>query len=587
MFVKPPDESLTRRQLVALGLALLVVLPVMPPARADAIIRTQAMFASTIAEYYIEDEYILLELEIGAGDLEAFGNLIPDEFYQRLGNPPRPLAERLVEFFQQDLVIALDGDRRIPGRILEMVARQRVSRDEITGEPLPVGEGEAETVVFARIRYPLPGRPQLLSFGGRASAQAGIGFVVYHKQIAVNDFRYLGKSQNLELDWDDPWYTRFEAPSLRRTYFAPMSGFLYVEPYEVRKEVIVRPKDIQQWLDLDLEGKDTIPVEIQVDLKAAVLDFLRLHQPVTIDGRAVEPDYARIDFLERSLKSSRVIDPPEDLDLNGAMLGVIFVYLIEGLPQRVAMDWDLFSERIPLIPAAAVDPAGPLPTHLEPDFAVLEWQNFLKNPVIPALAELAAPPDLAARAGAALRWPALVASLALLAWLALAFRRSGAVGAVPLCALALLLVVTAGSFWVDGGVRFKDGRTRELVGGLLHNVYRAFDHRQEERIYDVLEKSVEGELLTEIYLEARRGLELASQGGARAKVKDVELVDLEARPAAEGGMAATATWIVSAQVGHWGHLHQRRNRYRATLDIRPVDGAWKLAGIEILEEERI
>ena len=35
------------------------------------------------------------------------------------------------------------------------------------------------------------------------------------------------------------------------------------------------------------------------------------------------------------------------------------------------------------------------------------------------------------------------------------------------------------------------------------------------------------------------------------------------------------------------HVHQRRNRYQAELDIPPVDGVWKLTGLEILQEERL
>jgi hypothetical protein len=35
----------------------------------------------------------------------------------------------------------------------------------------------------------------------------------------------------------------------------------------------------------------------------------------------------------------------------------------------------------------------------------------------------------------------------------------------------------------------------EVVAGLLYNIYRAFDFRDEEQIYDVPEQSVEGRLL--------------------------------------------------------------------------------------------
>jgi hypothetical protein len=40
-------------------------------------------------------------------------------------------------------------------------------------------------------------------------------------------------------------------------------------------------------------------------------------------------------------------------------------------------------------------------------------------------------------------------------------------------------------------------------------------------------------------------------------------------------------------VGHWGHIHQRRNRIRAELTVARQDGAWKLVSMEMLEEERL
>jgi hypothetical protein len=132
-----------------------------------------------------------------------------------------------------------------------------------------------------------------------------------------------------------------------------------------------------------------------------------------------------------------------------------------------------------------------------------------------------------------------------------------------------------------------DDKAGEVVEGLLHNVYRAFDYREEEQIYDTLDRSVTGDLLAQIYLETRRGLELANQGGARAKVKSIELVETSAHSGEGGAFVARATWNVNASVGQWGHVHQRSNRYQAELEVAPVEGVWKLTGIKILDEERI
>jgi len=143
------------------------------------------------------------------------------------------------------------------------------------------------------------------------------------------------------------------------------------------------------------------------------------------------------------------------------------------------------------------------------------------------------------------------------------------------------------SVWIGNAARLSNDAADEVVTGLLHNVYRAFDFRDEEKIYDVLERSVDGDLLAQIYLETRRGLELANQGGARAKVKEIEVIDLDTEQADQGGFTARATWNVAGSVGHWGHIHQRQNQYQAILRIQPIDGEWKMTGLEILEERRL
>jgi hypothetical protein len=560
-----------------------------PSVGADAIVRTQAMLASTIAEYFVEQDHLRLELEIGIGDLDAFRNLVPDGIYEKLGHPPRPLSERIQEFFGHDLVIRADRGEPLVGRIVSMNPRERIRRDEISGEPLgPVEGEEPEIVIEATLEYALPGPPKTLTLRGPGVRPApSVGFVLYHRSVAVNDFRYLSSSQTVELDWDDPWYSRFERRALRRSYFAPMSGFLYVEPFEVRKEVIVRPIDLQRWVDLDLEGRETIPVEIQPELMRRAAEFLRDRQPVLVDGRPIEPELARVNFLERTLRTSRVIEPAEELDIYSAVLGVIFSYPTAGLPEKVTMDWDLFDERIQTVPGASVDQAGALPVLLEPDWAVLEWQNFLTRPELPTFVDVRRPPNGVERALSASRWALL--ALGLGAAIAIGVRgRRGRIRprlAAPLACGAAVAGVAA--FAAGSASAISNEVAGEVVAGVLRNVYRAFDYRREEQVYDILRRSVAGDLLEEIYLETRRGLELASQGGARARVKRVELAEISAHDGEDGAFVARAAWNVFGSVGHWGHVHTRSNRYEALLEIAPFDGAWKLAGLEILDERRL
>ena len=100
--------------------------------------------------------------------------------------------------------------------------------------------------------------------------------------------------------------------------------------------------------------------------------------------------------------------------------------------------------------------------------------------------------------------------------------------------------------------------------------------------------SVSGELLTDIYLETKRSLVLANQGGAEARVADVALASIEVLPdAPPGSFRVRADWTVNGSVGHWGHIHKRSNRYLADLDIAIDNGQWKLADMNVLQEERL
>lgn len=547
---------------------------------------SRAMFADTIAEYFVEQDQVRVELEIGTADLDAFRNLLPDGIYEQMGHPPRPMGERVKEFFARDLVIMVDGEP-LQGGIAAMGPETRVQRDAVTGEPLPVGEEEPEVVVAATLIYPFADLPQSLTLGTpSATGSVGMGFVLYHRGVAVNDFRYLSAGSAVDLDWEDPWYSAFRTRSMRRQYFSPMAGFIYVEPFEVRKEIILRPKDVQRWTDLGLDGADTITPDMQASVKAGIVEFLEGKFLVQIDGVPVEGTIDRVNFLERTLRSSVVVDK-QDIALLPATVGVIYVFPTDGLPQKVEMEWGLFTERMPLVPVSAVDQAGAMPGFLEPGFNTLLWENFIKFPELPILTDVRLPPTALQSAARWGQW--LFGAVALLSLLLLLRGlRSGQGMSRPLLSSVVLSVLLAAwSVHTWSAVRLDSERLHDLVAGLLHNVYRAFDYRGEETVYDVLSRSVTGDLLSDVYLETRKGLELANQGGAQVKVKDIEMLESSLLESSADRFSVEAHWNVFGSVGHWGHVHQRTNAYHANITVADEDGAWKLVGLEILQEERL
>lgn len=78
-------------------------------------------------------------------------------------------------------------------------------------------------------------------------------------------------------------------------------------------------------------------------------------------------------------------------------------------------------------------------------------------------------------------------------------------------------------------------------------------------------------------------------GGAQARVKEVEIQDVDVSPLKDRplGLLFHAQWTALGTVGHWGHIHTRENQDDANITVEPVDAAWKITDLELLEEKRI
>ena len=134
-----------------------------------------------------------------------------------------------------------------------------------------------------------------------------------------------------------------------------------------------------------------------------------------------------------------------------------------------------------------------------------------------------------------------------------------------------------------------EDESKVITLNLLKNVYRAFDFRDEEDVYDKLAISVSGELLTDIYLQNRNSMLIEQAGGAQAKVKQVDIIstDVVESKSQKGALDVRTKWIAVGSVGHWGHIHTRQNVYDAILTLAVVNGFWKITDIELLEEKRV
>ena len=292
-----------------------------------------------------------------------------------------------------------------------------------------------------------------------------------------------------------------------------------------------------------------------------------------------------------------LLDQPEQLPVNNAMIGVIITYLTEGIPQEVSNEWTLWSDRIQKVPTNAIDPAGPFPSYMTPGDNVHVWTNYLKQYTIPTVEKV----DVSSAVTSMDLPVGTLLSLAVLLPLSLQIRkrkqnampvRTQVVLVIILIAASLLLYPYVNLSVAKPGAiasRVSDDDAKIILHSLLKNVYRAFDFREEEDVYDKLALSASGDLLADIYLQNRKSFKVKRAGGAQARVKEIDILDAAGEESGDSATAVdiNAEWTAMGTVGHWGHIHTRKNRYEAVVTIEPFEGAWKITGLELLEEERL
>jgi hypothetical protein len=587
---------------------LLVFFILVPSALADWINLTGAQSAPNIAEIYVEDDHIRLVLEIYVSDLDKFVHLLPEDFLKASGIATPPIKERMRRFSEETFQFLSEDTKRLQAELKRVEPRMRTERpnpfagmkNPYTGRPVP-GPPEDKRVLYAELIYPFERKSGTLTIipplGKGGLPDAPIGFVAYHKEVPVVDYRYLSEPARLILDWEDPWYSKFENKALKRWQQSGMMTFLYIEPFEVRHETLVRVKDMEAWMDLGLRGGDYIEVDEFEPLKKRIGDFLLQHSKVRIDGQSLRPILDRTSFVKYTMTRTFFIDQPERMPLNTAMIGVIVTYLTKEIPQQVTVDWDLFSEKIQKVPTNAVDPAGPFPSYVTPAENLFTWNNFLKTYQMPTVAEVTVDDALSH-----IKLPlASLLCLVLLVPVGLYIRKqrrnSGKIGLpvgmiVVLIAASILLYPLLKVSVARPSVlapQMNDKKAVAVLESLLKNIYRSFDFREEEDVYDRLATSVSGDLLSDIYLQNRRSLVVTQAGGAQARVKEVKIQDVEVSSLKDHplGLLFHAQWTALGTVGHWGHIHTRENQYDANITVEPVDATWKITDLELLEEKRI
>ncbi|WP_041361226.1 hypothetical protein [Methylococcus capsulatus] len=441
----------------------------------------------------------------------------------------------------------------------------------------------------AKIHFPVRGNPDTLTLVPTLAPGQKLGIVVSHRGVPLADLGELEAPVRLRLDWNDPWRSRFDDPGRLRRHSAPRS-FLYVEPYEVRHEVLLRLEDLAPYLRFKPGDPQNLSTSERESLKRAAGDFLRAHNPLRINGAAVEAQLDRVEFLRFGRQGMQNANDAETLHPASALVGTILVYLTEAPTETVELQWELFGPDLERRPVTLYFGRESFEFEATPRDPVFRWSSEEALGLAPEIER----PASAAEDGRGvpvigLRTAAAAVALLTAAWFArrrhpvLACTGLAAAGAAMLFPQLLDPVGQPEA----RTMAFPPPQVRTRLEALLHNVYRAYALRGEEASYDRLAMSLDGPLLEQVYLRQRKAVLARNQGlGGEGRVSRVEMLDdgLVIRKLGASSFEVTGRWIAHGAVSHWGHSHERHTLYAARMVLSIAgDGTWKITAMDLLE----
>lgn len=544
----------------------------------------------------MEDLYLFYDLKPDANN-----RLHPDDIRRAIKEHEKFVLER---FEIQDA-----SGQALEGRIVQ------VKPFEIPPDGVPMGELMSHAVVY-ELEYQPGGPPEFLTFTqNMADELAGIPseMQLRLKQAGAPTPTYTvlrpGQPFTVRFSWDNPplspdaseeewrkWMERQEQETLGITSYSSVYSFLYIEDFEVRHEILIPLLTLEESVLIPRNDDDVLDLSEQQEAREQVAAWFTAGNPVRIDGIEVKPIVQRVDFYGLDFKDFAMMAEPRDVPLASARVGVILAYSTKGPPRKVELTWDRFNQYIWDVNGRiyAYDEVRQHTfSRLDPPSHTFVWTTDKVRvlPKVEALAVSRAAPSQ----GHGPRLAVVALVVCLMAAAAALLRWSPRPVRIPAVAAFLLAAVACQWWYFRNGSVVKANPTptqeqaRAIFEALQRNVYRAFDYRKEEDIYDALARSVHGRILQQLYLQIQKSLKMQEQGGAVSRIQEVRLVEGQAQPLEDHapGFLFSCRWNVTGTVEHWGHIHQRTNQYQARFRVEAVEGVWKITDVQLLDQKRI
>ena len=528
---------------------LLFLVLMISSVKADWINYTGAESASNIAEIYISDDNVTVKLEVSFKDIATFKELVPETWTKDKG-VKRPSLEKRLDYFSNHTLKMIADGKVLPAKLVVSEGRSRIERkSKNVGKLNPYtnkiikGSPDDKHVLYTEIVYKLSNKPKNLvivpPFDQDGDIKATIGFVTYHNAVPLNDFRYLSKSSKLDLDWVDPWFTKFQNKNLQRHHKYPLMVYLYIEPRLVRVESLMRVDDISKLTSFEqVDEKNRKLSLFKEHLRTYFKDDTKLH----INKSSVLPDLVEISYFKVGLSGLELLDDIQEKDLSSLLVGVSQKYYVDRLPESIDSPWLYFNDKIDSIPFVSTDPKGPYYEFIYKDEPAFKWVNYIQDKTEPKIIPVGT--------------------------------KTGTHWKLPIF----------GEVKVWNELPTQE-QSAQIIKETLENIRTAFIEKREERLSKELSKvflsennQVIQKELSKLFTPSvvRGGVGAIEEFGTLSIDEIRELKDAD-------GFSASVSGDVKVIAKHWGHSDRRALKYQCIIDMIEKDGQWFIKDFSLLD----
>lgn len=562
------------------------------------------------AHIFVTRTKAVARLQMFAEDLVLFQGLEPDNEDRIPADDLRRGLEDHKEFFLRKFILRDADGNPVPGRITDM------KPFEIPNDGIPYGQMMQHTATY-EVEFDFPDPPEFLTIQQEITDSnfiipSELMLTVHQSGSGLNFTERLlpGGTTTLRFDWQqvlsedatdaewDSWFEKQREKTLGITSYSSVYSFIYLEPSEIRHELLIPLATLATIIPVDHADPAFVQVEEQASVRETIRGWLKERNPVSINGRRVFPEMTRIDFYSLNLSDFAARSAEQRVSLASGRVGIIMTYRPENdFVRDVSMTWETYYSGMTKVPAVVVAWPDRMDRFEFSRFNTQEdntltWscpEDQIPRPTETVTAEL--PPRPVLQIPVSLLTAGLVSGFCLLT-----LRSTTRRIAITVC----LLVMIAG--WNILHVELphpwrlppelNNSEATQIYTDLHQGIYQALNSGTEERIYDSLERTVDGKLLENLYLQLRQSLEIREQGGAVARIRDVTYDSGAVIPRTEAstgwpGFQYHSTWTVAGTVEHWGHIHERQNQFDAVFTIEPRDSGestgqvWKITRMDI------